>query len=211
MSTLPIAALPSWSLPNHRLHLTGVASEYNDLVGLEPVLRGQPATELFTFSKKIMTTPKKTILPPHVIRSAETTPLPPEDAIAIHELLNRVYLAEDTRDPVALKQLVAEDFVQSHAVFGQLEGQDAFAEWVISNPQLFDGIRHQAINTVTSGVDETTALAVGYLIVTQLFSDDESVAATLPKTHHLVDLPDETYGEQGGGLYTLLRVSHLRP
>lgn len=128
-----------------------------------------------------MNTTNKTILPASVTQNAVAKTLPPADALAVHELLNRVYLAEDTRDPLALRQLVTEDFVQVHSVFGELKGPSAFVEWVLSNPQLFDGIRHQAINTVTSSVSENRASAVGYIIVTQLFSDNESVASELPR------------------------------
>ena len=41
-----------WS-PNQRLQLTGCARVYNLVAGLEPALRGRPATEPFTLSGDI--------------------------------------------------------------------------------------------------------------------------------------------------------------
>jgi hypothetical protein len=128
-----------------------------------------------------MTTPKTTHLPLSTVRLEEASPLTGTDAIAVHELLNRVYLAEDTRDGDALRQCVTTDFVQVHSLFGTLSGREAFARWVLDNPQFFDGIRHQAVNSTTRTTGPDSAQAVSYILVFQLFSDDGATAALLPR------------------------------
>lgn len=127
-----------------------------------------------------MITPSKTILPDLLVRPESSTPLAASDAIAIHELLNRFYLAEDSRDLTALRQLVTDDFVQIHSLFGRLDGAEALANWVNDNPQFFDGIRHQAINVATHSTGADTAQAIGYILVFQLFGD-EHVSPALPR------------------------------
>jgi hypothetical protein len=57
-----------------------------------------------------------TVLPLEVVRVEEATPLSPADTIAIHELLNRVYLSEDSREREVLRQVVTENFVQIHSI-----------------------------------------------------------------------------------------------
>jgi hypothetical protein len=89
-------------------------------------------------------TPKITALPTATVRVTEARPLDAADAIAIHELINRVYLAEDSRDHEALQQVVTEDYVQRHSLYGSLEGREAFTSFVLDNPTYFDGLRHQA-------------------------------------------------------------------
>lgn len=128
-----------------------------------------------------MTTPKITHLPASTVRLNEATPLAGADAVAVHELLNRVYLAEDTRDADALRQCVTANFVQVHSLFGTLSGREAFARWVLDNPQFFDGFRHQAINSATRATGTDSAQAVSYILVFQLFSDDAATAALLPR------------------------------
>jgi hypothetical protein len=128
-----------------------------------------------------MTTPKTTNLPTSVVRVNEATPLSGIDAVAIHELLNRIYLAEDSRDGDALRQSVTADFVQVHSLFGTLSGREAFACWVLDNPQFFDGFRHQAINAVTRATGSDSAQAVSYILVFQVFSDDIGTAQLLPR------------------------------
>ncbi|HAX76884.1 MAG TPA: hypothetical protein DCY88_13840 [Cyanobacteria bacterium UBA11372] len=114
---------------------------------------------------------KVTQLPLEIVRSHEAKPLDAADTIAIHELINRVFLAEDSRDREALQQTVTEDFVQEHTIFGKLTGRETFASWVIDNPEFFDGIRHMAGNIVVSGDGIDRAQAVSYIYVFQLFSD----------------------------------------
>ena len=56
--------------------------------------------------------PKITALPTNIVRPAEATPLNAADSIAIHELITRVYLAEDLREREALQQTVTENYLQ---------------------------------------------------------------------------------------------------
>lgn len=123
----------------------------------------------------------KTYLPLEVIRNDEVKALDPADAIAIHELVNRLLLAEDSRDAEALRQCVAVDLVHHHSLYGSLSGREAFVDWVLSNPQYFDGLRHQAANIVTCSEDSHRARAVSYILVFQLQSEDESLTPILPR------------------------------
>ena len=122
-----------------------------------------------------------THLPLELIRNDEARTLDPHDAIAVHELLNRLFLAEDSRDADALRQCVTEDLSHHHSLYGFLQGREVFVQWVLANPQLFDGLRHQALNVVTSSEDPNTARAVSYILVFQLYSNDEALAVTLPR------------------------------
>jgi len=55
---------------------------------------------------------KVTQLPLDIVRADETKPIDAADTIAIHELINRVFLAEDSRDREALRQTVTDNFIQ---------------------------------------------------------------------------------------------------
>jgi SnoaL-like domain len=125
--------------------------------------------------------PKITHLPLDIIRNDEATALNPVDVIAVHELLNRIFLAEDSRDADALGQCVTKDLSHHHSLYGSLHGREAFVNWVLSNPQFFDGLRHQAINIVTSSEDSDNARAVSYINVVQVFSEDEALNSVLPR------------------------------
>ncbi|WP_051469912.1 nuclear transport factor 2 family protein [Fischerella sp. PCC 9605] len=124
---------------------------------------------------------KITHLPLEVIRNDEAKALDPKDAIAVHELLNRVFLAEDSRDADALRQCVTADLSHHHSLYGALHGREAFVNWVLSNPQFFDGLRHQALNVVTSSEGSDKGRAVSYVLVFQLFSADEALTSFLPR------------------------------
>ena len=63
---------------------------------------------------------KVTQLPLDIVRAETAQPLSAENTIAIHELINRVYLAEDSRVPKALRQVVTKNFIQEHTIFGKL-------------------------------------------------------------------------------------------
>jgi hypothetical protein len=127
------------------------------------------------------TDPRKvTQLPPTVVRWQAAEPLPASDTIAIHELIHRVYLAEDSRDRDALAQAVTADFVQDHAVTGRVTGRDAFADWVLSIPEFFDGRRHMAANVAVAAAGPQGASAVHYLFVFELFSQGQE-APGLPR------------------------------
>lgn len=125
--------------------------------------------------------PKKVSLPETVVRNTVAVPLPAADAISIHELLHRVYLAEDTRDAEALRQAVSTDFIQNHNIFGRLQGRDAFAKWVMDNPQAFDGFRHQALNVATRATGKHRAEAVSYIMVLQVYSSDDKAMLASPR------------------------------
>jgi small nuclear ribonucleoprotein (snRNP)-like protein len=123
----------------------------------------------------------KTHLPLEVIRNDEAKALEPTDVIAVHELLNRVFLAEDSRDADALRQCVTVGLSHHHSLYGSLHGREAFVNWVLSNPQFFDGLRHQAVNVVTSSEDFDSVRVVSYVNVFQLFSEDEALISVLPR------------------------------
>jgi hypothetical protein len=104
-------------------------------------------------------------LPLDTVRAAETTPLDAADSIAIHELITRIYLAEDSRDGEALQQVVTENYAQLHTLYGRIEGRADFASWVLDHPAYFDGFRHQAFNIVTKSEGVNQASAVSYIMV----------------------------------------------
>jgi SnoaL-like domain len=126
--------------------------------------------------------PKTTALPMSIVRAASATPLTATDSIAIHELIARVYLAEDLRDREALQQAVTENYVQLHTLYGRIEGRADFASWVLDHPAYFDGFRHHAFNIVTKSEGNNQASAVSYIMVLQVFSDDPAITSSLPRT-----------------------------
>lgn len=104
------------------------------------------------------------------------------DRLQITELLHRVYLAEDSRDYDALKQILADDYINEHPLFGKQENADSFIEWFKNNPIGFDGIRHNCLNSITRGVGKNIAESVSYILVLQLFpseSRNESLSEEL--------------------------------
>ncbi|NDJ19161.1 nuclear transport factor 2 family protein [Myxacorys almedinensis] len=68
-----------------------------------------------------------------------------------------------------------------HSLYGSLHGREAFVNWVLSNPQFFDGLRHQAVNIVISSEGSASARVVSYINVFQLFSEDEALTSVLPR------------------------------
>lgn len=126
--------------------------------------------------------PKTTALPIDIVRAAETIPLDASDTIAIHELITRIYLAEDLRDREALQQAVTENYVQLHTLYGRIEGKAGFASFVLDHPAYFDGFRHHAFNIVTKREGADQASAVSYIMVLQVFSDDPAVVSSLPRS-----------------------------
>ncbi|MEL7304780.1 MAG: enoyl-CoA hydratase-related protein [Myxococcota bacterium] len=125
--------------------------------------------------------PTTTRLPAELVNADSVQPLASEESVAVHETVTRVYLAEDSRDPAALKSLVTEDFVQEHIVYGRLQGRDAFADWVVNNPAAFDGYRHMSINIVTSALGENEAQALSYILVVEVHPEAEIQATALPR------------------------------
>ena len=125
--------------------------------------------------------PKITALTTNIVRPAEATPLNAADSIAIHELITRVYLAEDLREREALQQTVTENYLQLHTVYGRIEGRANFASWVLDHPDYFDGFRHHAFNIATKSEGLNRASAVSYIMVWQVFSNDPEIAPSLPR------------------------------
>lgn len=120
----------------------------------------------------------KTILPAQIVNPTASD-LSVEDRIAIHELLNRLFLAEDSRDFEALRQILTEDHIFNHA-FKHTEGVEDFISWVRDNPDLFDGMRHQALNIATRKISDTEAEAVSYIIVMKLYDISGAKDSSLP-------------------------------
>lgn len=111
------------------------------------------------------------------------------DRIQITELLHRVYLCEDSRDYDALKQILVDDYINEHPLFGRHESASSFIEWFENTPTGFDGIRHNCLNSITRGVGKDVAESISYLLVLQLFpaksrneSSTEELNSLLPHT-----------------------------
>ncbi len=123
----------------------------------------------------------RTISPGVFLSPNDETALAGEDRLAIHELIARNYLVEDTRAESHLASIVTEDFRQEHAIFGATEGRDGLAALLRDNPALFDGIRHQAVNITAIGTGPDTAEAIHYIIVMQVHAIDAEPVASLPR------------------------------
>lgn len=113
---------------------------------------------------------KATRLPTMLVNPTSREPLAPADMLEIHELIHRVYLAEDSRDYDALKTIFAEDAVHDHSLYGRVQGTEAIVAFVQDNlTRGFDGVRHHALNVVTGRVGEDSAEAVSYVVPLKLF------------------------------------------
>ena len=115
---------------------------------------------------------KVTQLPQSVVRLEVSKPLPAEDVIAIHELISRVYLAEDSLDREGLGQAVIADFILEDSVTGRSVGRQAFGDLVLKTAEFRAGSRHMAINIAVSGAARDTAVAVHYLMAFRVFGTD---------------------------------------
>ena len=111
------------------------------------------------------------------------------DRIQITELLHRIYLCEDSRDYDALKQILVDDYINEHCLFGRHESASSFIEWLKNTPAGFDGIRHNCLNSITRGISKDVAESVSYILVIQLFpaesrneSPSEELDSLLPCT-----------------------------
>lgn len=124
---------------------------------------------------------KNKTISPNTILSPGPETLSPADKIAIHELIARNYLVEDTRDAAHLDAIITEDFEQQHPLFGTTKGRDGLAALLHDNPGLFDGIRHQALNISATGTGENTAEAVHYILVTQVHAIGQTPPVPLPR------------------------------
>jgi len=143
------------------------------------------------------TNPQKVAqLPQRVVRRNAANALPAADVIAIHELISRVYLAEDSLDREALRQSVTADFILEDSVTGRSTGRDAFADLVIKGAAFRAGNRHMALNLAVSADGENKAAAVHYLFAIRVFSSDAKTAELpQPLAHGIVR--DQLVKEKG--------------
>ena len=90
-------------------------------------------------------------LPAALVNAASCEPFAPPDALAVHEAICRVYLAEDSRDYDALRAIFTEDGVHDHSIDGRVQGAEAVVGFVQDNlARGFDGVRHHALNVITA-------------------------------------------------------------
>ncbi|MGK7950436.1 MAG: nuclear transport factor 2 family protein [Xenococcaceae cyanobacterium] len=101
--------------------------------------------------------------------TASDEELSASDRLQITELLHRVYLCEDSRDYDALKNILVDDYINEHPLFGRHESASSFLEWLKNTPAGFDGIRHNCLNSITRGISKDVAESVSYILVLQLF------------------------------------------
>lgn len=141
--------------------------------------------------------PNTTELPAAIIDPIEASPLSGADALAVHETVTRIYLAEDSRNAEALANLVTDDFVQDHVLYGQITGNEEFGQWVLENPAAFDHYRHIALNIVSraTGIDEAEALS--YVLVVNAHPRDEAAALALPNILAIGVVRDRLVKENG--------------
>ncbi len=111
------------------------------------------------------------------------------DRVQIIELLHRVYLCEDSRDYEALKQILVDEYINEHPLFGRHESASSFIEWLKNIPAGFDGIRHNCLNSITRRISQDIAESVSYIMVLQLFPaksrnelPSEELDSLLPRT-----------------------------
>ena len=123
---------------------------------------------------------KVTQLPSAVVRTDALRALPAADTVAIHQLINRVYLAEDSLDREALRQAVTADFVLEDSVTGRSDGRDAFADLVVRGADFRAGNRHMVLNLAVSGAGKNQAVAVHYLVAVRAFGM-KAETADLPR------------------------------
>jgi SnoaL-like domain len=108
-------------------------------------------------------------LPVLVVRRPASA-LPAADTLAIHELISRIYLAEDSLDREALRDAVTSDFILEDSLSGRTIGRDAFAELEVKSAASRAGSRRMALNLVVSPDGEARALAVHYVLSIKAFS-----------------------------------------
>jgi len=125
---------------------------------------------------------KATQLPTALVNPASRQPLALADALEVHEVIHRVYLAEDSRDYDALRTIFIEDAVHDHSIYGRVQGAEAIVGFVRDNlTRGFDGVRHHALNVVTGRVGEDGAEAVSYVVPLKLFPGPGEGDGDLPR------------------------------
>jgi SnoaL-like domain len=139
---------------------------------------------------------KVTQLPQSIVRLDVSKPLPTADVIAIHELISRAYLAEDSLDREALRQAVTPDFILEDSVTGKSVGRDAFGDLVLKTADFRAGSRHMALNIAVSGDGKDTAVAVHYLLAYRVFGADPKLGE-LPRVVGVAVVRDQLVKAQG--------------
>jgi hypothetical protein len=114
-------------------------------------------------------------LPQSIVQLDAAKPLPAADLIAIHELISRVYLSEDSLDREGLRQAVTPDFILEDSVTGKSVGRDAFGDLVLNSADFRAGSRHMAVNIAVSGDGEKRAVAVHYFFAIRSFVADSKL------------------------------------
>jgi SnoaL-like domain len=108
-------------------------------------------------------------LPARIVRRPPIA-LPAADTLAIHELISRIYLAEDSVDREALRDAVTSDFILEDSLTGRTVGRDAFADLELKSATSRAGSRRMALNIAVSSDGEARALAVHYVLAIKAFS-----------------------------------------
>ena len=123
----------------------------------------------------------QTILPEGFLQrhDNEQYPLTAEDRFEIESVVKRILWAEDTRDMDAMRTLLTQDFVQKHP-FGDVEGPEGMVNFVLSQPEGFDGIRHQHVSILSQGTGESEARAVSYILVIKVAATERVPNTELP-------------------------------
>lgn len=86
-----------------------------------------------------------------------------EDRLAIADLVLRFEWCFDSRDYVALADMLTDDAVIDH-IWGYREGRDAVIQLLVEWEHANVGLRHQGTNLVVWAEDDRTAAAHSYLV-----------------------------------------------
>jgi len=108
-------------------------------------------------------------LPVAIVRRAPAA-MAAADMMAIHELVGRIYLAEDSLDREALRDAVMSDVILEDSISGRTLGRDAFAELAMKSAAARAGSRRMALNIVVSPDSENRAFAVHYVLAIKAFA-----------------------------------------
>ncbi len=135
-------------------------------------------------------------LPTQIVRRNHAAALTAADDIAIHELINRVYLAEDSLDADALRDAVTTDFTLEDSITGRSTGRDAFAALVLGGADFRAGNRHTVLNLAVSPNGDSRAIAVHYLMALRVFGSD-SETRDLPRVLAFAIVRDQIVKEHG--------------
>jgi hypothetical protein len=164
----------------------------------------RPATRTFPEARSPAQTNERRAaqLPMAIVRRNHIAALTAADDIAIHELINRVYLAEDSLDAEALKDAVTADFILEDSITGRSTGRDAFAALVLGGADFRAGNRHTVLNLAVSPNGHDDAMAVHYLMALRVFGA-ETEARDLPRVLAFAIVRDRLVKEHG-----IWRIAH---